>query len=205
MGKYVDSDGKLLFPFGFGLSYTNFRYEHLVAAAPAAGKKRNIKLTVDVTNMGDREGDEVAQIYVHENESSVETPRGRWRDFADSSEPWRNEEGDLRSAAEPACSVERGEAVGGGTGNVYDIGGRIFRGLAECAVCAEALRRERWEHYAEDLDDDVRCRGVAGASRRTGDGCRDEGSGALGAYADDSLSWRRRLEDAMGTMALAFA
>jgi beta-glucosidase len=73
--KYVDDDGKPLFPFGFGLSYTTFRYDHLVASPPAAGSHGDVQVTVDVTNTGNREGDEVAQLYLREDVTSVETPR----------------------------------------------------------------------------------------------------------------------------------
>jgi beta-glucosidase len=80
--KYVDDDGQPLFPFGFGLSYTTFRYDHLVAQAPASGNKSEITVTVDVTNIGSREGDEVAQLYVREEVSSVETPSRSLKGFA---------------------------------------------------------------------------------------------------------------------------
>jgi beta-glucosidase len=72
--KYVDDDGQPLFPFGFGLSYTTFRYDHLAVEAPAPGSNNDIQVTVDVTNSGEREGDEVAQLYLREDVSSVETP-----------------------------------------------------------------------------------------------------------------------------------
>jgi beta-glucosidase len=72
--KYVDDDGQPLFPFGFGLSYTTFRYDHLAVRAPAPGSRDDIEITVDVTNTGAREGDEVAQLYMREDVSSVETP-----------------------------------------------------------------------------------------------------------------------------------
>ena len=72
--KYVDDDGKPLFPFGFGLSYTSFRYDHLVVDAPAPRSDVAIRVTVGVTNTGDSEGDEVAQLYLRENVTSVETP-----------------------------------------------------------------------------------------------------------------------------------
>ncbi len=73
--KYVDDNGRPLFPFGFGLSYTTFRYDHLAVQPPSGQEQRRCQVTVDVTNTGDREGDEVAQLYVHEDVSSVETPR----------------------------------------------------------------------------------------------------------------------------------
>jgi beta-glucosidase len=72
--KYVDDDGKPLFPFGFGLSYTSFQYDHLTAQPSPAGSGLPVKITVDVTNTGEHEGDEVAQLYLREDVTSVETP-----------------------------------------------------------------------------------------------------------------------------------
>jgi beta-glucosidase len=80
--KYVNDDGKHLFPFGFGLSYTTFRYDHLVATPPAAGGHGDVQVTVDVTNTGTREGDEVAQLYLREDVTSVETPRRALKGFS---------------------------------------------------------------------------------------------------------------------------
>jgi beta-glucosidase len=72
--KYVDDDGTPLFPFGFGLSYTTFRYDHLAVHPPEPGNNNTLQVTVDVTNTGDLEGDEVAQLYLRQDVSSVETP-----------------------------------------------------------------------------------------------------------------------------------
>jgi beta-glucosidase len=72
--KYVDDDGKPPFAFGFGLSYATFRYDHLVVQPPGVGNGGSVRVSVDVTNTGDREGDEVAQLYFRENVTSVETP-----------------------------------------------------------------------------------------------------------------------------------
>lgn len=73
--KYVEGDGKPLFPFGFGLSYTTFSYDHLSVLAPPPGSHDDIQVTVDVTNTGNAEGDEVAQLYLRQDVASVETPR----------------------------------------------------------------------------------------------------------------------------------
>jgi beta-glucosidase len=79
---YVGDNGEPLFPFGFGLSYTTFRYEHVVARAPAIASGGDIQISVEVTNTGNREGDEVAQLYMRENTSSVETPSRSLEGFA---------------------------------------------------------------------------------------------------------------------------
>lgn len=72
--KYVDDDGQPPFPFGFGLSYTQFRYDHLIVSPPRPGERNDVEVTVDITNVGEGEGGEVAQLYVRQEVSSVETP-----------------------------------------------------------------------------------------------------------------------------------
>ncbi|HXR74942.1 MAG TPA: glycoside hydrolase family 3 N-terminal domain-containing protein [Bryobacteraceae bacterium] len=72
--KYIDSNGKPLFPFGYGLSYSTFKYDRISAIAPPAGSKADITVSVDVTNTGALAGDEVAQLYIRDDVSSVETP-----------------------------------------------------------------------------------------------------------------------------------
>jgi len=72
--KYVDNDGKPLFPFGFGLSYTSFSYGDIAVQAPAEGTKDDAVVSFRVTNTGEREGTEVPQLYVREEVGSIETP-----------------------------------------------------------------------------------------------------------------------------------
>ena len=79
--KYVDDDGKPLFPFGYGLSYTSFTYAHLTAEPPAPRTEGDVAVTVDVTNTGERAGDEVAQLYLRQDTSSVETPARSLKGF----------------------------------------------------------------------------------------------------------------------------
>ena len=72
--KYVDGDRTPLFPFGFGLSYTSFRYGNLAVKTPGPGSNAGVIVSVDVTNTGTLEGDEIAELYLHHDVSSVEVP-----------------------------------------------------------------------------------------------------------------------------------
>ena len=80
--KYVDDDGEPLFPFGFGLSYTTFHYEHLLVQTPRPGSHDPVRVSVEATNTGNREGDEVAQLYIRQDTSSVETPERSLKGFS---------------------------------------------------------------------------------------------------------------------------
>jgi len=71
---YDDGDGKPLFPFGFGLSYTSFSYGDIAVQTPAAGSKDDVVVSFQVTNTGEREGTEVPQLYVRQEVGSVESP-----------------------------------------------------------------------------------------------------------------------------------
>ena len=62
-----------LYPFGFGLSYTNFAYSNLTIPAEAK-MGEDIKVSVKVTNKGDRDGDEVVQLYLTDEKASSPRP-----------------------------------------------------------------------------------------------------------------------------------
>ena len=62
---YMYFKGQLLYPFGHGLSYTTFAYGNLRLSDPTLRIDETITVSVDVTNTGKREGDEVVQLYVH--------------------------------------------------------------------------------------------------------------------------------------------
>lgn len=57
-------DGEVLYPFGHGLSYTTFGYDNARVSSKRIGAKDTVKISVDVTNQGDRDGDEVVQLYL---------------------------------------------------------------------------------------------------------------------------------------------
>ncbi len=72
--NYVDGKSSPLYPFGYGLSYTKFEFSNLEIVAPPAGSGKDILVSFEVKNTGERPGDEVAQVYLHEKWASVETP-----------------------------------------------------------------------------------------------------------------------------------
>ena len=63
---YLFAEDGPLFPFGHGLSYTTFTYANLRLSATQMTADETVTLSVDITNSGDRAGDEVVQFYVHD-------------------------------------------------------------------------------------------------------------------------------------------
>jgi len=79
--SYLFNGRKPLFPFGWGLSYTTFRFDHLRVDPVAIGTGGETTVSVDVTNTGSREGDEVAELYIHQRVASVTRPVMELRGF----------------------------------------------------------------------------------------------------------------------------
>jgi len=78
---FVDGSVLPLFPFGWGLSYTTFKYSNLKLAQDTIGTEGQTKVTVEVTNTGTVKGDEVAQLYIHQTVSLVTRPVKELRGF----------------------------------------------------------------------------------------------------------------------------
>ena len=78
---YLYLNGKPLFPFGHGLSYTTFNYSNLQVSPTQISATGKVTVRVDVENTGQRAGDEVVQFYVHEVECSVKRPSKELRGF----------------------------------------------------------------------------------------------------------------------------
>jgi beta-glucosidase len=72
--RYLDITNDPLYPFGFGLSYTNFQYGELSLDKPSMrpGDKLHVKVTV--TNTGNYDGEETAQLYIYEPVASITQP-----------------------------------------------------------------------------------------------------------------------------------
>jgi beta-glucosidase len=71
---YMYFKEKPLYPFGFGLSYTSFKYSNLRISALTLKTGAEININIDITNSGSRAGDEVVQLYVKHIGSKAERP-----------------------------------------------------------------------------------------------------------------------------------
>lgn len=80
--RYHDLPITPLYPFGYGLSYSTFEYGDLTAEADTVSPEEQIILTVPVINTGDRESDEVIQLYMRDPVASVARPKMELRGFA---------------------------------------------------------------------------------------------------------------------------
>jgi beta-glucosidase len=71
---YVFSSTDVLYPFGYGLSYTSFKYSNMLVSATSFNKNQEVQVSVDVTNTGNVLGKEVVQMYLGNKVNSVTTP-----------------------------------------------------------------------------------------------------------------------------------
>ena len=71
---YQYFEGKVLYPFGHGLTYAPFKYSNLDVNPPQAGKEERVNIRVNVTNTGSMASDEVVQLYVRAGKSRVKRP-----------------------------------------------------------------------------------------------------------------------------------
>ena len=78
---FDEKDIEPLFAFGHGLSYTQFSYGEAKLDKSSMNENGTVRLTVKVTNTGDREGAEVVQLYIADKESSLPRPEKELKDF----------------------------------------------------------------------------------------------------------------------------
>ncbi len=71
---YYNLTGKPLFPFGYGLSYTTFKYSDLTLTPQSINRGQDCKVQFNITNIGDYDGDEVVQLYIKDVIGSVSRP-----------------------------------------------------------------------------------------------------------------------------------
>ena len=79
--KYLDVPNTPQYPFGYGLSYTTFSVANLKLSSTQVPRNGSLTVTADVTNTGSVAGDDVAQLYLHESDTSVLQPVRRLEGF----------------------------------------------------------------------------------------------------------------------------
>jgi len=79
--KYIDCPNTPQFPFGFGLSYTQYDYSNLVLDSKTVKPTGTLKVTVDVKNSGSMAGTEIVQLYIRDLVASVTQPVRKLVDF----------------------------------------------------------------------------------------------------------------------------
>lgn len=79
--RYVEESEDPLYPFGHGLSYTTFKYDNIKPSSHSIQKDESVKISVDVTNTGNLDGEEVVQLYINDVYSSVTTPKKTLKGF----------------------------------------------------------------------------------------------------------------------------
>jgi len=78
---YMYFNKPVLYPFGYGLSYTQFEYSSLKLNPDQIKKDGNVELQFSVKNTGKLKGDEVAQVYIHEVDASIKVPINQLKRF----------------------------------------------------------------------------------------------------------------------------
>jgi beta-glucosidase len=78
--RYWDIPSTPLYPFGHGLSYTTFSFDHL-RVTPTARAGATIEVSAEVTNTGSRSGDAVVQLYIHQRAGSASRPVRQLKGF----------------------------------------------------------------------------------------------------------------------------
>ena len=79
--NYLDIDNEPLYPFGYGLSYTTFKYGELSLDKTSMTQADSIRATVTVTNTGNFDGEEIVQLYIRDMVGSTSRPVKELKDF----------------------------------------------------------------------------------------------------------------------------
>lgn len=78
---YMYAKEKPLYPFGYGLSYTKFNYSGITLSSPTLSEGKEVKVSFNISNTGDRDGEEVAQLYVSFPQSKIVRPVRQLKGF----------------------------------------------------------------------------------------------------------------------------
>jgi len=112
----VEETSAPLYAFGYGLSYTHFGYDNLsIELGPG-----QVKIACTVTNSGDKDGEEVVQLYLRDNVSSVVTPPIQLKEFKRVEiKKGESERVEFTLPVNSLSLYDGGDATGGGTRGVH--------------------------------------------------------------------------------------
>ena len=79
--KYMDTPIEPLFPFGYGLSYTSYFYTGLILSSDTLHMSDTLKVSCQITNTGEYDGEEIVQLYIKDHFGSVTRPVMELKDF----------------------------------------------------------------------------------------------------------------------------
>jgi beta-glucosidase len=129
---YLFSTTDPLYPFGFGLSYTSFKYSNSQLAKSKIRPNEVTAVTVDVTNTGKRRGDEVVQMYIRDEVSSVTRPVKELKGFERISlDPGETRKVTFQITPEKLQFYNRENETRRRTRQVSNHGGRKFRWISQ--------------------------------------------------------------------------
>ncbi len=72
--RYLDCPNSPLYPFGYGLSYTTFKYSSIILDKKSMSRNGTIKATVKISNAGNLDGEEIVQMYISDKVASISRP-----------------------------------------------------------------------------------------------------------------------------------
>ena len=78
---YITRQKEVLFPFGYGLSYTNFKYLEMTISKSQIDKNEKLKVSCKIQNVGNRKGKEILQVYIRQENPSVYKPKRELKAF----------------------------------------------------------------------------------------------------------------------------
>ena len=79
--RYINTPNTPLYPFGYGLSFTNFKYSDIQLNKDSINFNETLKITTDIKNTGDYEGEEIIQLYIRDMVGSVTRPVKEMKGF----------------------------------------------------------------------------------------------------------------------------
>ncbi|HEX3471231.1 MAG TPA: beta-glucosidase BglX [Silvibacterium sp.] len=80
--RYWNEESTPLYPFGYGLSYSSFRFSNVKVSQPSVRVGQSFEVTAEIENMGDTTADEVPQLYIHQRYGSTSRPVRELKGFS---------------------------------------------------------------------------------------------------------------------------